>query len=456
MERNRDRNRRRPYNRVNSKQRKDNRDKEENKDTEEFEIIDTRHYYFKGLANEVKYLGGSNLGKYIKTLKKGNVLECQLFYKGILLSSWSEVNGKHIGKEVTYERGIVSSVIDNDKSFKNTQRYIENQKQGPALTIYDETTEKMIYRGDFNSNYERHGKGTEYYPKTGNVKLVGMWESDKLRQVVKEFEDDEMIEYADGHDNLDVSRRIPLYIGGYTYDEENDEYVRHGSGCILDRYGKAIHEGVWVNGEEKSGTDLYDGWYEDGAEAQFIQNVQEEDDENDTTSVHSEIDRSSTQLEIRSKEDIRGVNFHIRELIVYPSFNGYVLKLFNLKSLKTIEIGDSCLQNVSSFSLSNLPGLVSVKIGKNCSEKNCSVKNVKMMKNKLKLSTNKSFSIQNCRHLKLIDVGEGSFIDFGRFEITNCQKLDALSIGSEKDSWNFFAASFIIQSRKERGGMRDL
>ena len=80
----------------------------------------------------------------------------------------------------------------------------------------------------------------------------------------------------------------------------------------------------------------------------------------------------------------------------------------------------------------------------------CSVKNVKMMKNKLKLSTNKSFSIQNCRHLKLIEVGEGSFIDFGRFEITNCQKLEALSIGSEKDSWNFFAASFIIQSMKER------
>ncbi|CBK20666.2 uncharacterized protein [Blastocystis hominis] len=68
-----------------------------------------------------------------------------------------------------------------------------------------------------------------------------------------------------------------------------------------------------------------------------------------------------------------------------------------------------------------------------------------MMKNKLKLSTNKSFSIENCRHLKMIEIGEGSFIDFGRFEITKCPKLDSLNIGSEKDSWNFFAASFIIQ-----------
>ena len=445
MEKGQNRYHRKPTNRKIYKQRKDTKEKEENKDSEEFEVIDTRHYYFKGLDYEVKYLGGSNMGKYIKTVKKGNVHECQMFYKGILLSTWSEVNGRHIGKEVTYERGIVSSVTDNDKSFKNYQRYIENQKQGPTLVIYDETTYIVVYRGDFNSNYERHGKGTEFYPKTGNVKLVGMWESDKLKQVVKEFEDDEMIEYADGHDNLDISRRIPLYIGGYAYDEENDEYVRHGSGCILDRYGKAIHEGVWENGEEKSGVDLYDGWYEDGAEAQYIQNVQVGDDENDSLSVSSEIDRSSTQLEIRSKEDIRGVNFQIRELIVYPSFNGYVLKLYNLKSLKTIEIGDSCLQHVSSFSLTNLPGLVSVKIGKNCSEKNCSVKNVKMMKNKLKLSTNKSFSIENCRHLKMIEIGEGSFIDFGRFEITKCPKLDSLNIGSEKDSWNFFAASFIIQ-----------
>ena len=448
MEKGRNQNSRNRGNKNSNRTKRDTEEKEDNEDSGEIEVINTRRYTYKGLNYEIKYLGGSNYGKFIKCVKRGNVVECQMFYKGVLLHTWCETGGKIVGKSITYERGIVTAVQDHDKQFDKEFRCLENRKQGIAMAVYDRATNMLLYLGDFNSNYEKHGKGTEYFHKTGNVKLIGVWENDKLRQVIKEFDGKEMIEYADGRDNMDITRRIPLYIGGYAYDEETDEYVRNGQGSVLNTNGKAIHEGIWKNGVEISGTDLFEGWYEDGAERQYLQEEEEEEEEeeeSDTLSLASEKDLSRLHVEVQSQEDLKKIKRRTREIIITPTFDGHVFKMIALPALNSIEIGDSCLQHINTFILYNLPRLVSLTIGKNCS-----AKTVLKLQNKLSLNMNKSFQIKDCKSLKSIKIGEKSFIDFsGEFKISGCKKLETLHIGSEQDSWNFFAASFVIQSNTE-------
>lgn len=410
----------------------------------EYEENAATHFQSKGVVYETRYIRGSNRAQYVKTEKKGNLVKCQMYYKGILQSSWFESNGKIVGKEITYQNGKVAMVCDHDMSFEQDQRYIENKKSGAIMTIYDSQTNNLTYCGEFNANLMKHGKGTEYSPKTGAVRYVGVWDNGVLTRIIKDFTGDEMIEYADSRNNVDASRRIPVYVGGYIYDEDCDEYLRNGFGSILDSSGRAIHEGTWKNGEEVSGTDLYDGWYEDGAEAQYITSDVTVEDENDGMSVVSEADASSTKRELRSKQDLQNLR-KIQELAIFPSFNESTLKLYCLNSLKIIEIGDSCLKNVKTFYLANMPSLASLKVGKNCSKID-----IKATKNTLKWSTSKSFSILNCQSLKSIEIGEGSFIDFGgEFKISSCNKLETLVIGSNKLSCNFIAASFSIESRNK-------
>ena len=64
-------------------------------------------------------------------------------------------------------------------------------------------------------------------------------------------------------DSLDPVKRIPMYVGGYRYDEDNEVFVREGVGCLIDeKTGIAIRESKWKDGNEVCGRDLYDGWYD--------------------------------------------------------------------------------------------------------------------------------------------------------------------------------------------------
>ena len=59
----------------------------------------------------------------------------------------------------------------------------------------------------------------------------------------------------------------------------------------------------------------------------------------------------------------------------------------------------------------------------------------------------KSFHILNCESLKVIEIGQYSFADFGgEFELRNLDNLESIKIGEIGNaSMNFFWSSFIIR-----------
>lgn len=64
--------------------------------------------------------------------------------------------------------------------------------------------------------------------------------------------------------NSSLTERVPVYVGGYIFDEVQCKYLRHGNGYLIDaKTGMACAEGVWEKGEFVSGTDIpiTNGWY---------------------------------------------------------------------------------------------------------------------------------------------------------------------------------------------------
>ena len=138
------------------------------------------------------------------------------------------------------------------------------------MEILDESSLVVIYRGGFDSNYERHGHGVEFDRKTGIESFEGVWEHGRLIRVLKEFDGKEMTEFVESNDNLDVATRVPIYIGGYSYNEESGTYNRNGVGYLIDISTRiANRECIWEDGVEVRGIDLFDGWYRKGRQATY-------------------------------------------------------------------------------------------------------------------------------------------------------------------------------------------
>ena len=106
--------------------------------------------------------------------------------------------------------------------------------------------------------------------------------------------------------------------------------------------------------------------------------------------------------------------------------------------LESIQIGDSCFENVTMFKIDGLNGLKSLTIGSN---------SFTQKKNNYGNNQSKSFHILNCESLESIEIGEYSFLDFGgEFELKNLPALQSIQIGEiESDSYNFSWSSFVIR-----------
>ena len=157
----------------------------------------------------------------------------RLFKNGVLKLSWKEENGRRVGNFTSYDKGRVLFMENWDNLLGGNQLVrIVNKKIGEVMEILDESSLHVIYRGGYNPNYERHGVGVEFDRKTGNESFEGVWEHGRLIRVLKEFDGKEMTEFVESNDNLDVATRVPIYIGGYKYDEETGLYNRHGVGYL--------------------------------------------------------------------------------------------------------------------------------------------------------------------------------------------------------------------------------
>ena len=369
---------------------------------------------------EITTYQGEHRDEYlVREVKSG---QCELFYKGLLQLSWKEVDRKKTGLFTVYENGKVLRSEEWNRLNNNEYRYIENCKNRTELVIegYD-----VVYRGGFDNvtSMKREGKGMEYDKESGRVLRCGMWKNDELFQVIQEFESDEvMIEYEveEGEENVSVLNRHPVYEGGYVFDEEKREYVRHGEGCDIEG-GIAVREGKWERGGFVDGVDLFDGWY---------------------------VKMGHTDLfdwgfyrrgKVNTMGDWRNVDKRITKLVI-PSncCNEKSWKTFDvseLKCLKSIEIGDECFENVKEVKLIGLKKLESVVIGK------------KSFRRDEDKDRSGHFYLKDCENLKELKMGRYSFSDFAVCEIANVPSLEVIEMGElNEESSNFYYASLELKS----------
>lgn len=107
--------------------------------------------------------------------------------------------------------------------------------------------------------------------------------------------------------------------------------------------------------------------------------------------------------------------------------------------VESIEIGNHCFEHVNTFVIDGLSHLRSLKIGRNSFTKS---------KNGYECNQTCSFHLLNCNELESIEIGPGSFYDYGgAFELKNLFRLLSIKIGEiGSSSSNFFCSSFIVES----------
>ena len=378
---------------------------------------------------EITTYQGEHRDKYlVREVESGR---CSLFYKGIVQLSWKEVNGVRIGAFTVYENGKALRSEDWNGLNENERRCIENCKNGLELVIEGDG---VVYRGGFDDveSMKREGRGMEFDETSGRVLRCGVWKNDKLFHIEKEFESEEvMIEYAieEGKENVSLLNRHPVYEGGYVFDEEKREVLRHGYGCEIEG-GVAVKEGVWERGELKESVGLYDGWYVKRKGNEVLKEV------------HNEVKVEDLRVEIHNWNEWENVNKRVTELVI-PSkccneAEWSVFDVSGLKWLKIIEIGDECFEYVKEVKLTGMNRLESVVIGMNSfTKKNSACLN----------DAARHFYLKNCARLGELKIGSNSFSDYTVCEIENVPSLEVIEMGQLNEaSRNFFFASLELKS----------
>ena len=350
---------------------------------------------------------------------------------------WQEnEKGVKSGEFLAYKNGRV----DFRQRFSDILEQIDSKrivyhKKGLRMEICSSKTGHLVYHGEYNDKRQRDGWGIEYDEESGEMVVEGIWSKGTLIEVTRCFNGDTMTELKrNGKDSLDPVKRIPIYVGGFRYDEDTETFIREGKGCLIDKNsGIATRECEWKDGKEVSGVDLYDGWF----------------DPNTPYTFPSALKNASTpNLKVTINESIEMNNLKLQMINLVVSSNCCndvnSLDLNKYKWLQSLEIGDACFESVKIFKIDGLNQLKSLKIGKNSFTQ---VKNSEIWDNSNVNNESKSFHILNCRLLESIEIDEYSFSDFaGQFELRNLPVLQSIKIGDVgyHDSWSFLYSSFVI------------
>ena len=399
---------------------------------------------------ELQLFQGDHSNEYLLSEMKDGKVEgrCQLFNRGILSLAWIVKNGKRVGDVTNYENGKAIQKERWDSVLGSVERrVIENTQTGLIMSIRyrheseDESLknrEVVIYRGGFDEEMNRNGYGIEYDRETGEKSYQGYWEKNKLIRVIREFDNKKnvMIEYVNIM-NSDIWKRVPIYIGEYCF--ENDTFLRHGTGYLIDELsGAAVREGLWDHGMEVSGVDLFDGWYIQGMK-ESIRSVLNKEEPAEMENAPSFPEMS---VEIHNNELLSLTNLEVTDLTI-ASKSGTDIQTLDLnkyKWLQSLRIGNDCFNKVKVFNINGLKRLHKIKIGSN---------SFTLQKDSYGMESEKSFYVSNCEELESINIGRYSFSDFaGPFELKDLPCLRTLKIGAVgKESYNFYSASFVVLSR---------
>ena len=186
--------------------------------------------------------------------------------------------------------------------------------------------------------------------------------------------------------------------------------------------------------------------------------------------IHIDVNESLSQLILVPLNDLNELDSSIINLnIPNWSFNNELnmneLNLNRFVNLESIEIGNDCFGSIQIFQIEGLNRLQSLKIGQ--------IEGLNRLQS-LKIGNNsftqvkyndfendwdgsytkcrnesKSFHILNCESLKVIEIGQCSFADFGgEFELRNLENLESIKIVKNGEgSMNFYWSSFIIRGK---------
>ena len=170
--------------------------------------------------------------------------------------------------------------------------------------------------------------------------------------------------------------------------------------------------------------------------------------------IYIDVNESLSQLIPIPLNDLNELDSSIINLTIPSwSFNNELnlneLNLNRFEKLKSIEIGNDCFGSIQRFEIEGLNRLHSLKIGDNSFTQVKSIDFENDLDGSISKCRNesKSFHILNCESLKMIEIGECSFADFGgEFELRNLDNLESIKIGEiGYRSMNFYWSSFNIR-----------
>ena len=200
--------------------------------------------------------------------------------------------------------------------------------------------------------------------------------------------------------NVCYGRSYYSEVGVIEYDGEICEGKRWGRGIQYDRNGKTVFDGEWMN------------------------------------------DDNQIEKRVVLNEENQFLHSHIEELIVENNgCNGpewTALDLGFISSLRLLEVGDDCFENVEEVKLIGLNQLESVVIGENSFTKK---------KNGTGKNSNRHFYLKNCEKLRELKMGPYSFNEYSVCEIENVPSLEVIEMGDlNEETWNFRYASLKLKS----------
>ena len=232
------------------------------------------------------------------------------------------------------------------------------------------------------------------------------WEGDVLNDqpygwgVLYDSEGEKAYEgFRVGEVNVCYGRSYYSDIQKVEYEGEWCEGKRLGRGIQYDRNGNIVFEGEWVNDEHAEQRVVLSG------DDQFLHN-------------------------------------RIEELIVKDnSCNGREWISFDfsiLVNLRVLEVGDECFENVKEMKMIGLNRLERVVIGKRC---------FTQIKSEWPgYDPTRHFYLKNCKRLKELNIGCGSFNDYSMCAIENVPSLEVIEMGRlNESSINFLHASLELK-----------
>ena len=381
-----------------------------------------------GIEYSIQYYQKKHKNEYV--IRNG-LGDCSLYENGLLKMIWKEDgDGNRMGEFVSFDKGRISFIQSFDNLLnENGWIRIVNSKRGELMEIWK--GDIVIYRGEYNDEFGREGIGIVYNEENGDIEYEGVFVNNRLDRFLKILDGNEMIELYDTGNNLDVVNQIPIYVGGYTVDENDGLIKRNGLGYLIDGNSRiAVRECIYECGKEVSGIDLIDGWYHKNLKHPIpVQRYP----------IYCLDPSYMIKIKIDTPLEWKSMNMNVTHLVV-ASDHLNELKSLNLndyKLLRSIEIGDDCFENVNIFNIDGLDYLRILRIGKN------SFTHAKKGKwNREKgMNSSRSFSILNCNELELIVIGEYSFSDYGGgFELKGLPKLSTLILRA----YNFCYSRFMI------------